>query len=176
MDLTDKIIAELRTSLGESTLAERSVWVQQVFTQKLNVMRLCILLQADTKVATRFSWMLTEIGEADAGMLLAVLPALFRERFQTNVKGFPVKFSKYWRVVGVPLENEAVAIDLLFEWLSGGEVNISTRTYSASVLFNLVAKYGDLRHELRIVLEEKRDKYSRAFQKKVDGYLAALRG
>ena len=121
-----------------------------------------------------FSWLLSDIGEANPSTLLSILPALFENRNKTTIPNFDQQFSKYWNRVGIPEEQEGAAIDLLFQWLIDPKVNVSIKSNALEVLVKVLEKYPDLKTELKLMLEDSNAQDSAAFQKKKEKILRKI--
>ena len=165
---------ELENSLAESNAQERTRWATIIVSEDLAIKDLSQLLQCKGKVARRFAWLLSDIGVIKPGKLFIELPFLFELSDEINQFNFQECFASYWLISGVPAENEARAIDLLFAWLQSAEANVTLKSRSLSVLFNMTKKYPELKNELKHCLEEQIDKNTKVFKKKSTKILEKL--
>ncbi|MEM7105715.1 MAG: hypothetical protein AAF502_21435 [Bacteroidota bacterium] len=164
----------LEKALPTSDAEQRIEWAKEIVNNHIDIKDLSDLLLCEKKVASRFSWLLSDIGTVKPGTLFEVLPYLFKVSNKVTAFNFKHSFANYWRISGVPEENEAEAIDLLFDWIQSARVNVTIKSRSLFVMSNLTKKYPELRNELTICLEDQRDKYSRDYRKRVDRVLKEL--
>lgn len=146
----------------------------QIAESDVDMTTLAPLLFADKKTAYRFSWLLSDIGEADAGKLFDVLSYAFEQRNKTEIPGFEQQFAKYWRIGGVPEEDKGMAIDMMFGWLVDTKVGVHIKSVSLEVLYDLTKEYPELKNELKLCLEDQLDKNTDSFKKKAKGILKKL--
>ncbi|MFZ4800237.1 MAG: hypothetical protein ACOYMA_22295 [Bacteroidia bacterium] len=164
---------ELEHSLPTSTSHKRKLWVNKIIEEDIDIKNLANLLKCEPKIATRFQWLLSEIGLASPNKLLAELPFLLIFFDQLNPK-HKTSLASYWHIAGVPLENEGVAIDWLFQWLLSNHVNMTIKSRCILVLFKLTKKYPELKNELALCLKDQQHKYSKDFEKRVTKILNKL--
>lgn len=164
---------ELQQSLPQSTANDRKRWAALIIQNDLDIEDLATLL-SDKKTSLRFQWLLSEVGLLKPEKLYAVLPFLLEQNNVTDPSEFKIAFATYWSIVGIPVENEAIAINLLFEWLMSPQVNVTTKSRSLSVLFKLSQKYPDLKNELAVCIQDHIDQYTGDFKKKSEKILMAL--
>jgi hypothetical protein len=171
--LMDQLYQELEHSLPKSNAVKRKIWADLIIREELDLKHLSNLLRLDPKIATRFLWLLSEIGTLSANKLLKELPYLLDLCTQLNPV-YQTSFANYWLLVGVPIEQEAKAIDLLFHWLLSNESNVTLKSRSILVLYHLSKKYPEIKNELKICLEDQMDKYSVDFQKRAEKILRKM--
>lgn len=165
---------KLERELPESTAADRKRWSHEIINHSIDLRALLSLLLSEKKVALRFAWLLSELGEINPGKLFQVLPFLFELKDQVSNFDFTISFASYWLLCGVPKENEASAIDLLFDWIQSTNINTTTKSRAAIVLGKLTEKYPDLTNELRLCLEGQKDNYSNDFKKRMEKLLVNI--
>lgn len=167
-------LKELKTSLPNSSAQQRRNWASIIIEEGLSIRKLSDLLFLDYKIASRFLWLLTDIGEIDNQKLKDDLVFLFDRCITLNhIKPEP-SFANYWLICGVPVEKEAEYIDYLFKWLSSSESNLTTKSRSLFVLFKLTKKYPDMCNELKLVIHEQLDRNTVDFKKRASKILAQL--
>lgn len=164
---------ELESFLLTSSAAKRRVWATTIIENDIDIKDLSNLLKGEPKIATRFLWLLSEIGTYNANKLLDALPFLLDLSDKLNPI-YKQAFASFWHIVGVPPENEGRAIDLLFQLLLSGDVNTTTKSRAIWVLFNLTKKYPELKNELKLCLADQRGKYSVDYDKRVTKILKAI--
>ncbi len=164
---------ELAYSLPKSTSHTRKIWVNKIITEDIAIKDIANLLKCEQKTATRFQWLISEIGIANPNRLLAELPFLLPFFDQLNPI-YKSSLASYWLIAGVPTENEGVAIDLLFQWLLSNHVNVTIKSRSIMVLFKLTKKYPELKNEFVLCLQNQQHKYSKDFEKRVSKILNKL--
>jgi hypothetical protein len=165
---------ELGANLAHSNEAQRRFWAQKIVDESLSLKWLSKLLQEDKKTATRFLWLLSDVGVMAPGYLKAELSFLFHY-CKTIDAAYLSSFASYWHYVGVPEQNEAEAIELLFKWILSPQSNSTLKSRSMWVLFKLCNKYPDLKNEFKVCLQDQADKHSPDFQKRVSKLLQQLR-
>lgn len=156
-----KLEAFLPSSNGE----QRKIWVEAIIEKSIEIKDLSGLLTAEYKTASRFLWLLSEIGMSDPQKLFTVLPFLLD--FTDNLNPiYKTSFANFWLIAGIPPENEGKAIDMSFQWLLSNEINVTIKSRSVLVLFKLTKKYPEIKEELKLCLMDQMDKNSNAFRKK----------
>ena len=165
---------ELEHSLAKSTSHTRKIWVNKIISEDIAIKDLSNLLKSEHKTATRFQWLLSEIGLANPNKLLAELPFLLTFFDQLNPI-YKTSLASYWHIAGVPPENEGVAIDLLFQWLLSNHINMTIKSRCILVLFKLTNKYPELKNELALCLQNQLHKYSKDFEKRVTKILNKIK-
>ncbi len=148
------LYSELKATLKTSDGTDRKQWAIQVVEEGIALKTLLPLLQEDKTTAMRCSWLLSDIGEVSPEVLLEALPALFDQKGATNVPHFEQQMVKYWRITGVPLEQEGYVIDMIFTWLHDPQVSTHIKTVSLDVLEVLLKKYPELKNELQLWVEQ----------------------
>jgi hypothetical protein len=164
---------ELKTLLPKSSGTQRRLWAEHIVEKQIDLKALAELLKEDTKIATRFLWLLTDVGMANSIVLLNALPFLLRQCDHLPPI-YKTSFASFWLLTGVPPKNEAEAIELLFYWLMSPEINITIKSRAALVVFNLAQKYPELQNELKLCLQDQKDKYSADFRKRTNKLLLKL--
>lgn len=156
---------ELAASLAGSSSEQRRIWAAAIVEKNMDIKGFSNLLSCDPKTATRFLWLLSDIGISHPAKLLAALPYLF-EVCKQHHRVYLSSFASFWMYVGVPPENEGEAIDLLFQLLVSNETNVTNKSRALFVLFELTKKYPELKNELRAAILDQQDKYSADFKKR----------
>lgn len=164
---------ELESFLPTSTAAQRKKWVTTILENEIAIKDLSELLKGDPKIATRFLWLLSELGELSPNALFKELPFLLDLSDELDPK-YKTSFANYWLIAGVPTENEGKAIDVLFQWLLSTEINVTIKSRSFLVLFKLTKKYPELKNELKLCLMDQMDKYTDDFKKRAGKLLIKL--
>lgn len=164
---------ELESSLLASNMEIRKVWVATMIEEDVNLKDLSGLLKCEQKIATRFLWLLSEVGQADPNRLYRQLPFLLDLCDQLNPV-YKTSFASFWLIVGVPPENEGKAIEWLFQWLLSADTNVTIKSRAILVLFNLTEKYPGLKNELKLCLLDQMTKYSRDFEKRAGKILRKI--
>lgn len=165
---------ELMNNLPNSSGGQRKLWAQKIVDEKQDLETLCDLLNEEYKIASRFAWLLSDVGIYNNTSLFSLLPLLFEKR--SSIKTFPFEESliKYWTICFIPEEQEGEALNLLFENLNSPNTKVHIKGLVVSLLFKLSQKYPDIKAELVICLKEELDKNSEAFQKKAFKILEKL--
>jgi hypothetical protein len=163
----------LEFSLPASTVEQRKKWAATIIEKDIAIKDLSGLMKGEQKIAIRFLWLLTEIGELNANRLFTELPFLLELCEDLNPV-YKTSFAVFWLVAGVPPENEGKAIDLLFRWLLSADTNVTIKSRSLLVLFKLTEKYPELRNELKLCLKDQMDKHTNDFKKRADKLLLKM--
>lgn len=164
---------ELECSLPASTGGERKRWVDAIVDGNLDIKELSGLLKGEQKLATRFLWLLSEIGLRDPNRLFKELPFLWDLCRDLNPI-YKTSFANWWLIAGIPAENEGEAIDILFQWLLSAGINVTIKSRAVLVLFQLTKKYPELKEELKLCLHDQMDKHSDSFRKRADKIIVKL--
>jgi len=156
--------SELESLLPQSTAHHRKIWASKIIQNDIDLNQLIPLVTSKKKVSTRFLWLLSEVGNLNPNKLLQVLPLLLELSHTIDIKN---SIATFWLIAGIPTENEAQSIDLLFNWIQSSSTNVTTKSRSILVVLNLTIKYPELKHELKICLEDQLNKHTVDFNKKV---------
>ena len=164
---------ELESSLPASTMEIRKVWVRTMIEQDVNLKDFSGLLMCEQKIASRFLWLLSEIGLSNPGKLFSELPFLWDFCSQLN-PAYRKSFASFWLIAGIPAENEGEATKYLFQWLLSADTNVTIKSRSLLVLFKITKKYPELKNELKLCLQDQMKKYSADFEKRAAKILREL--
>jgi|SRR6185436_1144927 len=164
---------ELESSLPASTGEKRKKWAIAIVEKDIDIKDLSRLLKCEHKIASRFLWLLSDVGILNPTKLFNELPFLLDLCDHLNPV-YKTSFASWWHYVGVPPENEGRAIDLLFQWLVSTETNVTIKSRSLWVLFKLTKKYPELKNELKLCLKDQKDKYTNDFEKRVTKILKEI--
>ncbi len=161
-----KFYKELELLLPTSSAEQRRKWSATIIEKDIDVKDLAPLLKGEQQVATRFLWLLSELGTIHPNKLLVELPFLLEFCEQLNPV-YKTSFASFWHITGVPEANEGQAIDLLFQLLLSTDTNVTIKSRSIWVLVKLLKKYPELKEELVLCLNDQMDKYSKDYKKRV---------
>ncbi|MCC6413382.1 MAG: hypothetical protein IT270_17100 [Saprospiraceae bacterium] len=171
--MNTKFYKELELLLPTSSAEQRRQWSATIIENNIDVKELAQLLKGDPKIATRFFWLLSELGTIHPNRLLVELPFLLEFCEQLNPV-YKTSFASFWHIAGVPEANEGQAIDLLFQWLISADTNVTIKSRSIWVLVKLTKKYPELKDELVLCLNDQLDKYTKDFKKRVGKILREI--
>lgn len=149
------------------------MWAATIAEKDIDIKDLSGLLKGEPQTASRFLWLLSDVGEADAGRLFVALPYLLDLCDQLN-HIYKTSFASLWHIAGVPSEDEGRAIDLLFQWLLSLDTNVTIKSRAIWVLLKLTQKYPELKNELKLCLKDQMDKHTSSFEKRVVKILMEL--
>ncbi|MFZ2898059.1 MAG: hypothetical protein WA004_05525 [Saprospiraceae bacterium] len=172
---TREIYQTLLSSLPGSMAVNRSQWARIIVEQDLDLLELSRLLLEDKKVATRFLWLLSDVGALQPQKLAALLPHLFEIREQVKAD-MTHAFTRYWFLCGIPPENEGEAVDMLFDWFLSPKTGVSIKVYAMGDLVQLAEKYPDLKEEVKLAIETMLGNSTDAFDRCARKYLKRLEG
>ena len=167
---------ELEALLLTSTAETRKKWAQAIIDNNVSLIELSSLLKRDKKIAIRFSWLLSEVGECEPEYLFKSMPKLFELRKEIDQFDFTQSFASYWRITGIPEENEAVAIDLLFGWIRNNTINSTIKSRAIFTLDKLTLKYPEIKHEFIQTINTVIDAHSKDFRKRVEKIITKHEG
>ena len=165
---------ELEAGLPASSGQQRIAWAEIIVQHDLSLQDLAALLKSGPRVATRFLWLLSDVGIQSPEKLLRELPELFRLS-PTLPPTQKCAFASLWNIAGVPKQNEAEAIELLFQWFMSPEINVTMKSRSLWVLARLTQKYPDLKNELALCIKDQMSRYTREFEKRAAKILTELK-
>ena len=169
-----KFANELEKHLPKSNGTQRKAWAKVVLEKGINMESLLDLTKREYPISSRFLWFLSDWAEVDLEGFSAVLPTLLAMRKEmVHVDSRP-SFARYWNVYALPEENEAQAIDLLFNWLTAPDTNLSTKRNAGHILVRLTKKYPELKEELRLCLESEQGKHTKTFDRFIRSSLKKL--
>lgn len=157
---------ELESFLPMSTLEQRKAWIAAIIEKNIDIKFLSELLRCEHKIASRFLWLLSELGMVNPTKLIAELPFLLDLSDEINPK-YKTSFANFWLIAGVPPENEGKAINILFQWILSNDTNVTIKSRAALVLFKLTKKYPELKNELELCLKDQMDKHTSDFKKRM---------
>ncbi len=166
--------------LGASLLADRNdanlkQWAAFIVQNDIALIDIIALIHAEHPIAMRFSWLLGGLCERDPQRVFPVVTYLFTTRDTITIQHFERSLAKMFYLAGIPPEIEGEAVDALFQWLLDPKAIISTRNFAMAALDKLCLKYPELRHELKVVLEELVLPPGGSLEKKARKLLAAMK-
>jgi len=164
---------ELEFYLPTSTVDKRKMWATTIVENDIDIKELSKLLDCEQRIAIRFLWLLTEIGQLNPNTLFIELPYLFDLCHNLNPI-YKQSFATFWLVTDVPPENEGKAVELLFEILLSNDTNVTIKSRAILVLFKLTKKYPELKNELRLCLTDQIDRHSNSFKKRATKILMEI--
>ena len=167
----NELFKDLTENLAQSSENDRKTWAAAIVENQINLLSLSRHFLTNENTALRFSWLLSNVGQCDKNYLLNSLPTLFDYSSSVLSFNFTLSFATYWSIVGVPAQNEAKAIELMFAWLRSSTIKVTTKSRAMLALVKLVKKYPDLKTELKLILEEQLEQASTSYQKKVEKIL-----
>jgi hypothetical protein len=173
MKATPVFFKELKSLLPKSSFEQKKMWAIYILEKNIDLKELAELLKCEKAIATKFLWLLSDIAILSPNKLFKELPYLLNLCNTIN-QDYKTYFASYWLYVGIPAENEGEAIDLLFQFLVSTKTNITVKSRSVLVLFNLTKKYPELKNELRYSLEDQLNKHSKDFDKRVAKILVRI--
>lgn len=151
--------------LRDHTDKNRRRWAEYIVSEKISLMDIIELLHTEKRVATRFTWMVGDLCELDSQVVYPAITYFWLKRNETEITNYNRSLAKMCWLCGIPEEIEGEATNEMFDWLLDPEVIVSTKNYSLLALGNLTDKYAELKHELRMVIEDQLQKNSIAFEK-----------
>ncbi|MCB0737880.1 MAG: hypothetical protein KDC92_10235 [Bacteroidetes bacterium] len=165
---------QLKLELPQGHAEKRKHFAKLICEQQIDLNDLLPLAFENETVASRFFWLLSDVGEIDARKLVVFLPKLFSIRKETTYQNIPHSFSRYWNLYGIPQENEAEAIENLFAWLVDSSSEVSVKVHAMRALFKLTKKHDGIRNELAATINRELGKSTQQFDKVASSILKEL--
>ncbi len=172
--LTDRLKEEMIHSLADSSGEERRAWIEYIVDQDIALADLVEILYCDYKTAMRFSWIIGSLCEIDSKRVFPVVQQIFRNRERIKIPNFDRSMAKMFYLAGIPDELEGEAVDIMFAWMLDPKILVSTKNFSLFALYNTCLNYGELKNELKVVIEDQLDKNSKDFKKRAMKVLKKL--
>ena len=173
---TSNLYEDLLQNLGKSDGTMRKRWALQIAEEDLPLAAFLPILNEAPPTSTRFAWFLSGLGEVAPKKLYAALPAMFESRNDTALPNFERAFVTYWHLAGIPAEHEAAAVEISFQMLSSATLGVHSKTCALRLLEGLVKTYPDLKQELKLILEEEKERNTPSFKKRAEKLLVRLDG
>ncbi|MEZ4805818.1 MAG: hypothetical protein R2852_10125 [Bacteroidia bacterium] len=165
----------LLKGLSNGDAAFRIKWAEFCVEHQIKFQELFPLMNQDTRTAKRFMSFVSDCACIDSNYIYTILVELFSFRTQVHTIQIESHFAKFWDLCGLPPENEAEAINLLFDWVKDKNSNESVLTHSLSLLNALRLKYPDLTPEFIGTIESQIGKSYKLFDKKALKILNTLK-
>lgn len=160
------IFNDLKLNLPKSNAHQRKTWAKKIVDNEINLIELNSLLKQDYEISSRYSWLLSDIGEYNKSYLKESLTSLFEIKNEISSIDIDDRFIKYWRIVDIPKHQEGYALNMLFEKLISIDSNASIKCYAMELLFQLSSKYADIKNELKLSIQDQLGKNTKSFDKK----------
>ncbi len=169
-----QFVQVLIDELPKSSATTRRNLTKQIIENQYAIETLSVCLKKDLRVASRFSWLLSDLGEYNKAYLRNALPFLWKKSEEITHTSFKRSFVKYWLVAGIPEEQEGHALDLSFQLLNDDELKVGVKSWALSLLFQLTKKHPEIIPELRTCMEHQMNRNTNAFKHKCKKLLAKL--
>lgn len=173
-DVHNTFYQELLLGLPASTAFQRARFTEHIIEGQIPIDNLLGLATEAKPIASRFLWLLGDLAETAPQLLYAALHGLFQIKASINGIDVNRSFAKYWQLCGIPVEHEAEAIGMLFNWLNEPKSNVSLKMHAAQALFNVSRTYSELCIELKASLEEQLHKNGKSFDTRAGNLLRIL--
>lgn len=169
------LLLQLKDSLVEEDTEEnRRRWAEHLIRNAIPLEGLLEIALSEGKVAMRFLWLIGGICDAKPEAVAPCVSWFFEKRHEIRVPNYERSLAKFLALAGIPEVLEGEAGTELFRWLSDPDTIVTTKTYAMRALFALSRKYPDLRHELKLVIEDQLEKNSVSFRKQAGKVLQEL--
>lgn len=169
-----QLIEELRSHLPQSDSRLRKDWARRIADQQIPLESFLSLLHGDTKTAQRFTWLISDIGEADPELLSSCLPVLFSLRDQMPFPGMQRGVAKWLLITNVPESIEDEAVKQLFLWMKDPDACIASKSFSARVLVELVFQDRVSKSRVKRVLSKQVGTINKAYSRRMEKLLARV--
>jgi hypothetical protein len=171
MNLADQLRTVFKEDDSDTSLRK---WACYLSENKVDLQDLLLLLDEDRFTAMRFLWLMGGLVEIDPERVAPVVPYLFAKRFEVQVPNYDRSIAKFCWLAGIPEELEGEVIDVLFQWILDPKMSTSTKGFAVSALFKQTEKHPELKHELKIVIEDQLTKNGVSFEKRAGKVLLKL--
>ena len=163
--MSQQLIESLKASLAADRSSEnRSKWAHYIVNNKIALLDIIELLEAEHPIAMRFTWLFGDIVLLDSTVIYPIVGYCFERRDKMTFPGFKRTVAKMLCLAGVPEEIEGLVVDELFKWVLDPKIKVAVKVFSIDVLCQLTFKYPDLKEELLLVIDDQLDKNSVAFK------------
>jgi len=160
------LISEISSSLiNVNTDVNRKEWVKYIIDHNAELSEILEIIHYEKPAGMRFSWLLGEMSEHYPEKVFPVLHYLFTNRKSISIPNFDRSLAKFFLNCGIPKEIEGEVINQLFNWLTDPKISVSTKHYTTLCLFEQTKKFHELKHELKLILEDQLDKNKPSFGK-----------
>ncbi len=113
------------------------------------------LTDSDPIVRQRASWAVGHIGVDSPKFILPVLPELVDNFIQTGHHNAIYRNTvRILQFIKIPTELQGKVATACFDLLSNPQTAIAIKAFSMTVLYNISNEEPDLKHELKLVLED----------------------
>jgi hypothetical protein len=171
MNLADQLRLSFKEDDSDTSLRK---WGRFISENDIAVKDLLRLLDEDRFTAMRFLWLMGGLVEIDPERVAPVVPYLFSKRLEVNVPNYDRSIAKFCWLAGIPKEIEGDVIDTLFKWILDPKISTSTKSFAVLALFKQTEKHPDIKHELKIVIEDQLHKNGSSFEKRAGKILGEL--
>ncbi|BDS15027.1 hypothetical protein [Aureispira anguillae] len=165
----------LAADRSEASRQKWEEWTNYLIDQKIDLIDLMDLLDAEHPIAMRFTWLLGHILVKAPDRIAPIVSHCFNRRDELTFPGIKRTIAKMIWLAGVPEELEGLVVDELFKWVLSPQIKVAVKVYSISALYDFSVKYPDLQEELLLVIDDQLDKNPVAFSARARKILKLLR-
>lgn len=172
--MSTQLLAELRSFLAQSDSQLRKKWARQIAEQKVPLESLLSLLHGETKTAQRFTWLISDIGEAAPDLLAPCMPMLFSLRDQMPFPGMQRGVAKWLLITNVPANVEEDATEQLLAWMRDPNACIASKSFSARVLTELALQGRISTAVVKRVFQSQVGTINRAYSRRMEKLVSLI--
>ena len=114
-----------------------------------------LFLSGEQRVVQRSSWIVSVCGEHHPALITPWLSKIVARAEETDVHNAVKRNSmRVLRFVEIPRRMQGKVANLCFDFLQDHAIPISVKAFSMTVLVNIAKNEPDLKHEIKLVIEQ----------------------
>lgn len=142
MTSIDSLYTNIQQELGFSKQVQREKWAIELINLNVDLAYLGRqTLPLPYPISLRFTWLLSDIGNQSAEYLFRFLPSLFELQKTISLPYFSHSFASYWKICGIPEQNESEALDHLLALLQLKTTSNTIKERALDCLLALLEKH-----------------------------------
>lgn len=169
MNLRSEILAEHSKAQAEKIV----VWIgdsQQRFDELVN-----LFLQDEYRVTQRAGWPLSYAAVAHPELVKKHLPVLVKTLRRKNMHNAVKRnIVRLLQEIPIPKKLHGEVMDTCFGFIADVQEAIAVKAFSLSILDHLSKQYPEIKHELKVIIEERWDYETAAFHSRARKILKNL--
>ncbi len=170
MNLRSEILAEH----SKAQAAKIVEWVgdsQQRFDELVN-----LFLHDEDKVTQRAGWPLSYAAIAHPQLVKKHLPVLVKKLHKEKIhNAIKRNIVRLLQEVPIPEKLHGEVMDICFGFIADVQEAIAVKAFSLTILENLSKQYPEIKHELKVIIEERWDYETAAFHSRAKKTLKKIK-
>lgn len=171
-------VKTIRQQLQESSSGESAILMcNHILTRPVLMDELVkVYLEGPMRMTQRAAGVICSCAEKDPSLVLPHLAAMVRQLKEPEVSDAAKRNTlRILQLIDIPEELEGDLTDLCFKYLESAKEAVAIKAFAMTILFRLSGKYPELRHELRILIENQLPYQKPAFVSRGTKILAKLK-